>query len=256
MKKLFLLLLGLGLVQACTSGNQDENTSQHEITVNDLSHNSRNSVDWAGLYAGVVPCADCEGISTMLSLQDSIYVLKTYYLSESAHPTRTTGTFSWSDDGGTITLSGIDNGPFKYKVGENRLFQLDLEGNEIDGPLKNHYVLTKIDPDLLDVTWELSELDGKAVTYNDSKPVTLTINGGEININGFAGCNAYGGDVSFDSDKLQFMQIISTQMACDHLPTENRFLTVMQEIDGYTLQDDVFMLTKDDKPLAGFRKGK
>ena len=35
----------------------------------DAAHNSRNALDWAGTYEGVLPCADCPGIQTRLSLR-------------------------------------------------------------------------------------------------------------------------------------------------------------------------------------------
>jgi len=38
-------------------------------------------------------------------------------------------------------LSGIKDGPTRYLVGENRIFQLDKEGNRITGELANRYVL-------------------------------------------------------------------------------------------------------------------
>ena len=41
-------------------------------------HNSRNSLDWAGTYEGVLPCADCPGTKTRLTLnQDGSYRLVT-----------------------------------------------------------------------------------------------------------------------------------------------------------------------------------
>src|SRR5262249_20486174 len=41
-------------------------------------HNSRNSLDWAGTYEGVLPCADCLGTKTRLTLNhDDSYRLVT-----------------------------------------------------------------------------------------------------------------------------------------------------------------------------------
>jgi uncharacterized lipoprotein NlpE involved in copper resistance len=31
--------------------------------------NSRNALDWQGVYVGTVPCADCEGIRTRIELR-------------------------------------------------------------------------------------------------------------------------------------------------------------------------------------------
>jgi copper homeostasis protein (lipoprotein) len=33
-------------------------------------HNAKNSLDYIGMYKGIVPCADCEGIETILNLRD------------------------------------------------------------------------------------------------------------------------------------------------------------------------------------------
>jgi uncharacterized lipoprotein NlpE involved in copper resistance len=44
-------------------------------------HDSRNALDWPGVYKGVLPCADCEGIETRLSLQrDGDFERTTRYL--------------------------------------------------------------------------------------------------------------------------------------------------------------------------------
>jgi uncharacterized lipoprotein NlpE involved in copper resistance len=44
-------------------------------------HNSRNSLDWAGSYEGVLPCADCPGIKTRLVLSpDGQFELSTQYM--------------------------------------------------------------------------------------------------------------------------------------------------------------------------------
>jgi uncharacterized lipoprotein NlpE involved in copper resistance len=41
-------------------------------------HNSRNALDWAGTYEGVLPCADCPGTKTRLTLNyDGSYRLIT-----------------------------------------------------------------------------------------------------------------------------------------------------------------------------------
>ena len=37
-----------------------------------------------------------------------------------------TGSFSWSDDGSTVELENIKDGPNKFLVGANQLIMLDL----------------------------------------------------------------------------------------------------------------------------------
>ena len=70
-------------------------------------HNSRNSLDWPGVYEGVLPCADCPGIQTRLTLQqDGRFALSMRYLERQVAPFESSGSFSWKADGNTITLDG------------------------------------------------------------------------------------------------------------------------------------------------------
>lgn len=114
-----------------------------ETTIN--SHNSQNSLDWAGTYKGVTPCADCEGIETEIMLNlDLTYVMKTKYLGKGDGKIfQEAGNFVWVKTGGIISLEGLKGRPSQYKVGENQLIQLDREGKVIEGDLAEKYVLKK-----------------------------------------------------------------------------------------------------------------
>lgn len=109
------------------------------------AHNSQNALDWPGTYKGITPCADCEGIETKISLnKDTTFVVQTRYLGKGDGKIfEEKGKFSWDKTGGIVLLQ-LENGkPSQYKVGENKLTQLDLQGNSISGPLAGKYVLTK-----------------------------------------------------------------------------------------------------------------
>ena len=99
----------------------------------------------AGMYKGVLPCADCEGIETVLVLNpDNTYLLRTTYLGKAdTAATEKTGTLRWSPEKSLIVLGGLENSPNKYTVGDNKLTQLDMEGNPITGNLADKYILTK-----------------------------------------------------------------------------------------------------------------
>lgn len=140
MKKIIYAIAALSLVfAACQS-----KTVSEETQIVDTIHHSQNSLDWAGTYAGTIPCADCEGINVRIILNsDETFELSYQYLGKSEMPYIVSGKFTWSNDGGMIIL---DNGsvPSRYKVGENMLIQLDMDGNEITGDLANMYILTKV----------------------------------------------------------------------------------------------------------------
>jgi uncharacterized lipoprotein NlpE involved in copper resistance len=110
-----------------------------------ISDNSQNSLDWQGTYKGVTPCADCEGIETEIILNlDLTYVLKTKYLGKGDGKVfEEKGSFVWDKSGGKITLKGGQGGPSQYKVGENQLIQLDMEGKVIEGDLAEMFILKK-----------------------------------------------------------------------------------------------------------------
>jgi uncharacterized lipoprotein NlpE involved in copper resistance len=110
-----------------------------------VSDNSQNSLDWQGTYKGTTPCADCEGIETELILNpDLTYILKTRYLGKGDGKVfEEKGSFVWDKTGGSIMLQGSKGGPSQYKVGENRLIQLDMEGKPITGALADKFVLIK-----------------------------------------------------------------------------------------------------------------
>ena len=112
----------------------------------DDAHNASNSLDYWGTYKGILPCADCEGIETILTIDSSKkYILKTRYLGKktAANSPDYKGEWAWVN-GSTIKLMGLKNRPNQYFVGENQLFQLDINGNRIAGNLSSKYILVKL----------------------------------------------------------------------------------------------------------------
>jgi len=135
--------LTVGCVKNSTR-NELNDKKRNSSSVSTDIHTSRNSLDWHGTYHGVVPCADCDGIETVLTLNpDHTFELSSTYLGKGRDAVGTRGTFGWNTDGNTITLSGIANGPNQYFVGENKILQLDMSGQRITGSLSDRYVLQK-----------------------------------------------------------------------------------------------------------------
>jgi uncharacterized lipoprotein NlpE involved in copper resistance len=110
----------------------------------DNAHNSKNSLDWAGVYTGTTPSASGSGINVRLMLsQDETFVLQYEYLDRPNNQFNSTGSFTWDKKGNIITLKIEKEVPPYYKVEENRLIQLDMKGKPITGDLADNYVLTK-----------------------------------------------------------------------------------------------------------------
>ncbi len=132
---------------ACSQPSLSSNAKPQAQAVA-MGDTSQNSLDWPGTYAGILPCADCEGITTRIRLDSALrYTLSETYLGKSETPKLSEGAFIWSSDGGRITLQGIAAGARStlFQVGENRLIQLDQHGAKIEGALADKYILQKTD---------------------------------------------------------------------------------------------------------------
>lgn len=159
MKKILLIVPVLGLIlTACSKPTHDasqdiQKTPQtqaaqsHEAATPtvDSEHNAQNSLDWAGIYQGLLPCADCTGIKTILTLKsDHSYTLTEQYEGKGdGKEFKSQGTFSFDSSGSLITLDQNADGR-KFFIGENFIEARSMDtGEKIDGPLAEHYKLTK-----------------------------------------------------------------------------------------------------------------
>lgn len=205
----------------------------------DNSANSANSLDWAGKYQGVMPCADCEGIATSLTLNpDLSYQLTTTYLGKDATAFKQQGQFEWDAKGAVIRLLNQNDGPALYQVGENQLFQLDMQGQRITGELAEQYQLKKqnqAEPALTGVRWKLTELEGQAVitTEPDMTPYLQFDEDGRVS--GFTGCNQLSAAYEIKGLRLTFKPMATTQKACLNASVEQQFLATLQGVDNYSL---------------------
>src|SRR5215469_4486920 len=108
-------------------------------------HNSRNALDWAGTYEGVLPCADCPGIKTRLTLNyDGSYRLVTQAQGSQNAEKSVSGVFTWQPSGNAITLDER-GGRQQFSVGEGRLTLLRPVGGTSQSAAAN-LVLTLTAP--------------------------------------------------------------------------------------------------------------
>ena len=122
---------------------EENNTLDTQDTIMHDEHNARTSLDWAGVYQGTIPCADCPGIKTTVELtEDEQMLINSEYLERDNKFTEE-GKFTWTADGNAIYLDTKDHNRYFYKVEENRLVMLNQEGMPIEGAIAEHYILTK-----------------------------------------------------------------------------------------------------------------
>lgn len=147
MKKLIYVSLILCAFTACKNNQEKEPAEELAETkqVPDM-HTSQIALDWDGVYKGVLPCADCEGIEIEVTLnEDDTYVVKRLYLGKDDNYFEETGALEWSEDGGSIVLTEkVKGSPTLFKVGENYLLHLNQKGEVIEGEMAERYVLRKV----------------------------------------------------------------------------------------------------------------
>ena len=245
---LCVLVLG-GLAAPCPAqGN-------HRVT----GDTSQTSVDWPGVYQGLLPCADCEGVETTLILRaDHSYTLIERMLGEKVFTEQASGSFTWKADGGTILLDQAGDSPALYKVGENQLWQLDSKGTVVTGPLAEsfrlHKVAEMIAPPLEGTRWMLTEVDGGPVTVakDDKRPYFVLVSDGTLE--GFAGCNGFSGKyVSQGDGKFDLSHMVSTMMACPQIAVEQKFIQALEQADRYESVGTSLFLYRGDAMLAKLR---
>lgn len=140
MKKLFVLVCACLLITSCNSNKNNADDSANATEAVDM-HNAENSLDYAGVYTGTFPAADCPGIKTTLTIKkNNNFELVSDYIDRPNATFKDFGTYSV--DGNIMTLVNGNDKQY-YKVGENTLTALDQDKQAITGELAEHYILHK-----------------------------------------------------------------------------------------------------------------
>lgn len=224
MRTACLLLLALTLaLTACMPRTEGDGVPP----VADAAHNSRNSLDWAGVYEGVLPCADCPGIQTRLTLnRDESYELSTLYVDRDSAPRVVQGRFSWQPSGNAITLESRHGGQ-QFVVGEGRVARVPADAAP-SWPQPPQQVLQRVaaapaagvQRTLESHRWTLTSATGsqgqglEGLPAGAGRPIVFSFAEGRLNIEG--GCNRIFGGYQVDGDnRLVLGRMASTMMACE-----------------------------------------
>jgi copper homeostasis protein (lipoprotein) len=250
------------LVFSCTSGRSPKQPEiqavESKVIVLPDHHSSRASLDWHGVYRGVIPCADCEGIEIRIVLHtDGSFQRRMKYLGRDDKVLTEEGQFEWDESGKKITLKG-EAGEQQYLVGENVLFHLDLEGNRITGGLEEKYRLNKnkVDPELEGNKWVLKELMGKPVVIVQGQRqgyIEFSMEAGKFTGNNT--CNDFFGQYELlGGNRIRFGAAGTTLRACPDMEIQNQFMEILQMTDNYLVVENMLSLNRARMaPLARFR---
>jgi len=213
-------------------------------------HSTQN---WVGVYRGTLPCADCQGIETVVVLKPDLAFTKlTKYLGKGDEIISKTGRFTWNAQGNTVTLAG----DAQYLVGEKNLTRLAQDGSRITGANADRYVLNKIPQDAVTGRyWQLVELNGKPLPKLDHTPWFI-LNEADGRISGVGACNNFSGSFKLDeaASRISFEKIATTQMMCiSGMDVEEAFHDMLRTVDNYSLNGDRLSLNRARMaPLARF----
>ena len=159
MIKSLLYILVLFCILSCKDDKESSETnetttkSEWEIASDKIpeiidEHNSKNSLDWDGVYSGVLPCDNCDGIDTRITLRkNETYQLVLRYAGipeKEGKDFISEGEFSWEDNGANILFKGDQVDFQKFKVGERFLMPLDNTGVELKAVPGNNFKLLKL----------------------------------------------------------------------------------------------------------------
>lgn len=193
-------------------------------------HTSRNALDWAGRYEGLLACADCPGSHVQLTLEpDGYFEMLSRRLVRGSTPLESAGRFDW-EAGDNIIRFETTEGSQRFAVGEGRLVRMDagqvqpawgspgaVLAQSTPGRVGNARSLAEI---LEDHRWTLvdaRDADGQvlpALSPDLERPFSFNFAGARLQVEG--GCNGLRGAFRIDAEgMLEVSGALATLMACD-----------------------------------------
>lgn len=137
-------------------------------------------------------------------------------------------------------------------INQNKL-TLENEGNIIAEFVRG------IDVDMLSGTWTLQSIEGedmKALFPMQERQPSLEFNLMENSIGGNAGCNTYGASYTLEGSEIKVGNIMSTRMACENLPGENKYTQTLTGTNTINVSQEELTFSKDGKVTLRFVKNR
>ncbi len=244
MKHILTIVLAL-LASGFISCNSQKKQAGTKAVMNRETHPK---TDATGTYRGVLPCADCSGIKTEITLRkDSTYILRnTCQYAENQH-LETTGKFSTDTNSGKIMFD--NDTAQQYLLEGNKLFCLNRSGEKITGDLEEHYQLKKTDATLTGPRWKLIRLNDAPLPDPERVPFMI-LQSKNNKVTGNTGCNRFFGNFETEGVKhLKFGRLGMTKMACLGANPEREFIDVLEKTTYYQLCGTELLLKDKNKNI-------
>lgn len=138
-----VLLLSSLMLGACSKPNDTFNDIQNKIqntqthaqnNMHTLNKATQNSPQWVGIYTGILPCADCEGIATTFELKaDYHYSLSEKYLGKQVSSFHIQGAFHFDPKNPSLIILDTHGQNRKFFVDDHFIEMRDIKtGQEIN----------------------------------------------------------------------------------------------------------------------------
>ena len=243
----FLLIASILLITTsqCSRKTSGKVISNHE------SEESQN--DMTGIYTGVLPCADCPGIETTITVHsDNSYEIAQVYTDKDSVPYISSGLIEEGEKENIWVFKSRYHEVF-YQNEDSALRMLNLSQKETEGQPEQNYVLKKKETDrnellmsqLTGKKWILSQLPGVSFSFKEKhrKP-HIIFDSEKKRIHGFAGCNSFFGQyIITDDGALKFDNIASTKMYCpETMEVETALLQALGNCSNFLVSDHSLQL--------------
>lgn len=239
----FFFVLGVIVTALSLSACKRASTTETE-------HNSRNSLDWAGIYRVSIPTGENQEKIIVVTLDSALtYRLQTVFTGEWDQATDTRGTFSWNDRGSEITLKDASGKEITFQVGENRLIE---QGN-------GNVLLKQERERITEKYWKLTEINGQPIAGKGEmqREPFIILKEQDNRLSGSGGCNTLIGTYELDeaTNRISFSHVGATMMACPDMEVETQLLKILEMTDNFSLSADGTQLSLNRArmaPLARF----
>jgi heat shock protein HslJ/uncharacterized membrane protein len=140
--------------------------------------------------------------------------------------------------------------------------------NDMSGQISSYYVEVKENDKIykgcgseiqdnfeLAGNWNLTFIKDFSIPKNKSgKEPFINFDIQDKMLNGNLGCNNFGAQYQISGNKITFSKMFSTLMACQDMETENKFSSVIEEINNYKVVNNVLQFYKDNDLILTFKR--
>lgn len=266
MKFLLSIIISAVIFSGCGKGSNDKTKSSGNEDVSKYS----------GSFQGVLPCADCEGISYEITLDnDKTFSEKIIYLGKNSKPILLTGMWDLTDDG-KVEITQQSGATKKFQLNEGKLEMLDKDGKSYGGGVNSKFLLKPFDPKNppatdstqksktdssttfnsaaspkgIDGKWKLISINGKSPDIKEfSKGAPeLDIRENDNKFSGNTGCNNINGAAEINGNYISFAKYVTTRMSCPG-NGEQEFIDALRVVDSYKIEKGKLLLISDKKTV-------